>query len=106
MINITCLNEVHYKILQQLPPPVRPPDWRQRLPYYMMKRVRWRRFQTKYELLRNRALSILVGYGAQPYSHESLHEIISSLNPLVFPRLLHNGVPGHARATQPSKNGK
>jgi hypothetical protein len=58
-----------------------------------MRRVRRRRFQKKSELLRNRALTILVGYGALPYSHESLHEFICSLNPLVIPRLLHNGGP-------------
>jgi hypothetical protein len=81
------------KIMQQLPPPGRPPDWRRRLPYYMMRRVRQRRFQTKSELLRNRALLILVGYGALPYSHESLHEFIFLLTPLVIPRLLHTGGP-------------
>jgi hypothetical protein len=58
-----------------------------------MRRVRQHRFQTKSELLRNRALPILVGYGALPYSHDSLHEFIFSLNPLLIPRLLHNGAP-------------
>jgi hypothetical protein len=41
----------------------------------------------------NRALPILVGYGALLYSHESLHEFICALDPLVVPRLLHNGGP-------------
>jgi hypothetical protein len=58
-----------------------------------MRRVRRRHFQKKSELLRNRAITILVGYGTLPYSHESLHEFICSLNPLVIPRLLHNGGP-------------
>jgi hypothetical protein len=80
-------------ILRQLLPPGRPPDWRRRLPYHMMKRIRRRRFQTKFELLKNRDLQILVGYGALPYSHESLHEFICALNPLVVPHLLHNGGP-------------
>jgi hypothetical protein len=79
--------------MRQLPPPGRPPDWRRRLPYHMMKRIRRRRFRTKSELLKNRALPILVGYGALPYSHESLHDFICALNPLVVPRLLHNGGP-------------
>jgi hypothetical protein len=55
--------------------------------------VRRRRFQTKSELLRNRAITILVGYGALPYTHESLHELICELNPLVIPCLLHNDGP-------------
>jgi hypothetical protein len=58
-----------------------------------MRRVRRRCFQTRSELLRNRALLILVGYGTLPYSHESLHELIYSLNPLVIPHVLHNGGP-------------
>jgi hypothetical protein len=56
-----------------------------------MKHIRRRRFRTKSELLKHRALPILVGYGALPYSHESLHEFICTLNLLVVPRLLHNG---------------
>jgi hypothetical protein len=84
---------VRTKILRQLPPTGRPPDWRRRLPYYMMKRVRRRRFQTKSELLKNRSLPILVGYGALPYSHELLHEFICDLDPLVIPCLLHNCGP-------------
>jgi hypothetical protein len=84
---------VRITILRQLPPPGRPPDWRRRLPYHMMKRIRRRRFWTKSELLKNRSLPILVGYGALPYSRESLHEFICALNPLVVPRLLHNGGP-------------
>jgi hypothetical protein len=71
--DISLPSFIRIKILRQLPPPGRPPDWRRRLPYYMMRRVRQRRFQTKYELLRNRPLPILGGYGALPYSHESLH---------------------------------
>jgi hypothetical protein len=59
----------------------------------MKRRIRRCRFQTKSELLKNRALPTLVGYGALPYSHESLHEFICALNPLVVPHLLHNG--GH-----------
>jgi hypothetical protein len=58
-----------------------------------MKCIRRRRFRTKSELLKNRAFPILVGYGALPYSHESLHEFIFALNPLVVPHLLHNGGP-------------
>jgi hypothetical protein len=58
-----------------------------------MRRVRRRRFQMKSELLRNRALPIIIGYGALPYSHESLHEFIFFLNPLVIPGLLHSGGP-------------
>jgi hypothetical protein len=67
---------IRIKILRHLPPPGRPPDWRRSLPYYMMRRVRRRCFQTKSELLRNRAPPILVGYGALPYSHESLREFM------------------------------
>jgi hypothetical protein len=58
-----------------------------------MRSICRRRFQTKSELLKNRALPILVGYGALPYSHESLHAFMCTLNPLVVPRLLHNGGP-------------
>jgi hypothetical protein len=58
-----------------------------------MRRVHRRHFQTKSELHRNRALPILVGYGALPHSHESLHEFICELNPLVIPRLLHDDGP-------------
>jgi hypothetical protein len=72
---------------------LRPPNWRRRLPYYMMRRIRRRRFQTKSGLLKNRALTIIVGYGGLPYSHESLHKFMCVLDPLVFPRLLHNGGP-------------
>jgi hypothetical protein len=58
-----------------------------------MRRIRRRRFQTKSELLKNRALPILVGYGALPYTQESMHEFICALNPLVVPCLFHNGGP-------------
>jgi hypothetical protein len=84
---------VRIKIMRQFLPPGRPPDWKRRFPYYMMKRIRRHRFQTKSELLKNRALPILVRYGALPYSHESLHEFMCDLNPLVIPHLLHNGGP-------------
>jgi hypothetical protein len=53
-----------------------------------MRRVRRRRFRTKAELLPARSLPILVGDGALPYSHESLHEFICTLDPLVIQRLL------------------
>jgi hypothetical protein len=79
---------VKINILRQLPPPRRPPDWRRRLPYYMTRRVLQRRFQTKSELLRNRSLPILVGYGSLPYSHVSLHEFICELNPFGYPSLI------------------
>jgi hypothetical protein len=56
-----------------------------------MRRILRRRFQAKSELLKNRALPIRVGYGAFPYSHESLHEFMCALDPLVVRCLLHNG---------------
>jgi hypothetical protein len=103
---IRLLSFIRINILHRLPPPGRPPEWRRRLPYYMMRRFCRRRFKTKTELLQARALPILVGAGALPYSHESLHEFICTLDPLVIPRLLKNDGPWIRSSSKAKKERK